>query len=75
MSDVDLRAMEDESAYFASLETSRTIQLAVEEAVDPLLALLFAVIHGHIGQNADGEEMIRLSASDFKRIKAAVEES
>lgn len=46
---------------------------AVEEAVDPLLSLLFAVVHGRIGQNADGEEMIRLHPADYKRIKEAVE--
>lgn len=75
--DANLRAIEDEAAYFHSLETSRAIQLAVDEAteevVEPLIALLFAVVHGHIGQNADGQEMIRLHPADYKRIKEAVE--
>lgn len=58
-----------------AMKTPPDIQEAVEEAVEPLLALLFAVVHGHIGQNGEGQEMIRLSASDFKRIRAAVEGS
>lgn len=56
-----------------ALKTPMDIQEAVEEAVDPLLALLFAVVHGHLGQNADGYEVIKLHPADFKRIKEAVE--
>lgn len=50
-------------------------EMAYEEEIDRLLSLLFAVVHGHIGENADGDQMIRLSTTDFKRIKAAVEGS
>lgn len=66
-----LDEMEAQAAAWANKKKAVDIAEAVEDAVDPLLALLFAVVHGHIGQNADGDEMIKLSTSDYRRIQAA----